>query len=326
MDGLFQYATAGEQSSSVRELERLLAQHIQGQLTGIVEIAYPPQIRLFFLLVQGELKNSYLVTPELIRKIQYDEWTGFLGKAEAQARVLTLPLEAIRAAKLLIECPAPAGSFPLPTRELVRRIDGWSTSNGCMAIRIVWPAAEGVMVFPGKDGLVQPALFITHGQIVTETDAIIAITHWKEATCTISQLVDDDRVEAWKEYRLRLAFTRMTELLLTRYKELAGQSLVSSLNQDIDDETLRRGWRISCVGNGMIDHHIFASPQEAADAYRELSRLLLAHLDAVLGSRITHSLAAEIFDEIDADSQEILRSYRLLLPPDSAGLSPEMSR
>jgi hypothetical protein len=322
MDGLFPFSTANESDNSTKELELLFARHLQSQLTGVFEISHPPKIQLFFLIVQGRVTNAYLVTPDLRQKIQPDEWTGYLGDVRAHARILTLPLEAIRVSKLLLECSQRQGSFQLPTRELVRRIDGWSTSPEVIAIQINWPGAEGVLVFPGKDAPVQPAIFMTHGQIVTESDAVIAITHWKETTCTVSILADDGSADVWKEYKLRLVFTRAAELLLTRYKELAGQSLVSALNQDIDDETLERGWRISCLGNGMIDHHIFSSPQEAAEAYRVLSGMIQAHLDTVLGSKIAHTIFTDIFEGMDLESQGILRAYQLLIPPGTSGGAP----
>jgi hypothetical protein len=322
MDGLFPFATASEYQTSIEELEILYAKQLQSQLTGIFEIACPPNVQIFSLIVQGLVTNTYLVRPDLLQKIPPDEWASHLGETKARARIMTLPLEAIRIGKMLLECSKRQGTFQLPTRELVRRIDGWSTSPEVIAIQINWPGAEGVLVFPGKDAPVQPAMFLTHGQLVTESDAIIAMTHWKESTCTVSILSDDGSADVWKEYKLRLVFTKGAELLLTRYKEMAGQSLVSALNQAIDDETLERGWRISCVGNGMIDHHIFSSPQEAAEAYRVLSRMIQAHLDKVLGAKIAQSIVSEIFEGMDQESQGILRTYQLLIPPAATGISP----
>jgi hypothetical protein len=203
---------------------------------------------------------------------------------------------------------------------LIQRIDGWSSSAVSIAVQIQWATAEAVMVFPGRDAPVHPMIFVKEGQIATELNALSAITSWGEPTCNVSLLPQQDDTDAWKEYQLHLAFSKAAELVITHYNELAGRSLVSVLNQDIYDETLKKGWRISCIGNGILDHHIFSSPVEAAEAYRTLFNLILAHMQTVVGPKISAAIVYEAIEALDKNSQGIIRTYHLMTPLEDDGV------
>ncbi len=323
MDGLFPLAKVSEYHTSATKLHSLLSKYQQSRLTGILQINLDAENRLFFLFVQGNAINTYLLTPEASKKILVSEAGALVSKVKAQAIELNLPLEGIRISKLLLESPRGTEAFQLQTRDLIQRIDGWSSSPQSIAIHIRWANAEAVMVFPGHDAPVHPTIFVKEGMTATELDALSAITSWNEPTCIISSLSQRDDTDAWREYQLHLTFTKTAELVITHYNELAGRSMVSVLNQDIYDETLKKGWRISCIGNGIIDHHIFPSPAQAAKAYRTLFSLILAHMQTVIGQRITASIVENAVAAMDKGSQEIIHSYHLLLPPVENELSAE---
>jgi hypothetical protein len=321
MDGLFPLATVNKIFLSTPQLGPLFSKYLQNRLTGVLQVDFAPENRLFFLFVQGTAINTYLLTPESRIKISIDEAGPLLGKTRGEASLLNLPLEGIRISKLLLESPQRGGAFQLQTRDLIQRIDGWSNSATAIAIQIKWANAEAVMVFPGHDAPVQPMIFVKEGQIATELNALSAITSWNEPTCSVSILPQREDVDAWKEYQLHLTFSKTAELVITHYNELAGRSLVSVLNQDIYDETLKRGWRISCIGNGILDHHIFPSPTAAAEAYRQLFNLILAHMRTVVGRNISSTIVDEAVEALDKNSQEIIRNYDLMTPFDDDGVS-----
>ncbi len=312
MNGLFSFKAIEEYETSASHLLSLLESSRRELRTGVIQVSYPFNQLLIILLVQGEPINLYRSVENNLTKIQLEQIVPLMGTTQARACIQTLPLEGIRVSKMLIECPKSKGEFQLQTRDLNRRLDGWSASPETQAIRIQWPLAEAVLVFPGNNGPIQPILFLSESSIATEMDALAAIQNWNEPTCNISVFSGDNQAEAWIEYKLHLTFTNIVERLLTRYNELAGKSLVSVLNQEIDDETLRRGWRISCVGNGVLDHHVFPSPKEAAAAYRLLCKLILAHLQTVVGPKITRAIVRDMLEATGPQGREILETYRLL--------------
>ncbi len=312
MDLIFPCAASGEYHLSPSGVPGLLEKQVENRLTGAVQIFYPRDCRITLLYIQGEPVNVYRETPDGWQKIPPSDWPPLIGQKKIEVRVITLPVEGIRVMKMLLERPQEQGVFQLQTKDLSRRLDGWSTSPETILVRIKWPNAEAILVFPGQAMAVHPMVFVAEAVSATDKDALAAISAWKEPTCSVSIFADPEKKEAWEEYRLHQAFTSTAELMITRYSELAGRSLISVLNQDIDDETLRKGWRVSCVGNGILDHHIFSSPQEAANAYRALFRLILAHLNAVIGNRITDELVREVSHAIDSNSVEILEHFGLL--------------
>ncbi len=312
MDGFFSLATTGVYSTSITELRSLIDQQVQGHLTGVIHGAYSSGHQFALFLIQGTLINAYVRTKGAWAKIPLLDWLSCFEKTNSEVKAFNLPVEGIRVTKMLFECPETQGIFQLQTSDLARRFDGWSTSPETIVVQIQWPHAEAVLVFPGEAMPVQPVIFINDSQIATEKEALSAITSWKDPACTVSVFADHSGRDAWAEYRLHLIFTKTTELLLTRYNELAGKSLVSVLNQDVDDETLRRGWRISCVGNGILDHHIFFSPKEATKAYRNLLTLIQAHMETVVGRKISNAIIREVVEELGTNGQEVLRTYRLL--------------
>ncbi len=312
MNGLFSFKAVEEYETSASHLLALLEASRRELRTGIIQVSYPLNQALIILLVQGEPINFYRSVENKLTKIQLEQIATFMGTTQARACIQTLPLEGIRISKMLIECPQTKGEFQLQTLDLNRRLDGWSASPETQVVRIEWPMAEAVLVFPGNNGPIQPIIFLSEAKSATEMDALAAIQKWEEPTCNISVFSGDDQADAWIEYKLHLTFTDIVERLLTRYNELAGKSLVSVLNQEIDDRTLRRGWRISCVGNGILDHHVFASPKEAAAAYRVLCKLILAHMKTVVGPKITRGIVQDMLEATGPRGREILETYRLI--------------
>ncbi len=312
MDDIFPFVNPEELLISEANLKGLLKKQSQIHLTGLIQIECPQEKRLSLLFVLGEAVNVYLSSADESRKFPLERYATVLGNTQNKARILKLPLEGIRLSKMMLETSRQVGTFQIQTADFVRRFDGWSTSPETIIVLARWPRAEAILVFPGNSAPVQPILFSRNGHISTELDAMAEIHAWKEPTCSIMIFSMGEDTDAWQEYHLHLIFIRLAEQILTRYNEIAGTILVSVLNQEIDDETLRRGWRISCVGNGIHDHHIFSSPQEAGQAYHILSRFILKHLNLVLGSKIAASILREVTDGLDQESRALLEEYQLL--------------
>lgn len=111
MDGLFPLAKVSEYHTSATKLHSLLSKYQQSRLTGILQINLDAENRLFFLFVQGNAINTYLLTPEASKKILVSEAGALVSKVKAQAIELNLPLEGIRISKLLLDLPAAPRHF-----------------------------------------------------------------------------------------------------------------------------------------------------------------------------------------------------------------------
>jgi hypothetical protein len=314
MDDLFSLATTREFNLSPSQFRSLIHGFTLIRQSGLIQFTPPSNEQLVLLFVDGVAKNAYVVTPKARRKIQPFEWSSFVGKSEGTVRILTLPSEGMRIGKMFMECQQCRESFQLQTADLERRFNGWSASPKTIAVHMRWPEAEAAVVFPGKDAPVHTALFIKKGTTFTDATALSTIHSWEEKTCTVSYYTEQGELEAWQEYRLHLLFVQTLELILTRYNDLAGRSLVSALDNEINAEVYKNGWKINYAGNGVHDHQIFSSPEEATGAYRRLYNLCLAHIEVVIGEKLTLSIVQEIHERMDKDRLEILRMYPMFSP------------
>jgi len=88
--------------------------------------------------------------------------------------------------------------------------------------------------------------------------------------------------------------------------------MITSIIQNLMILAAQKGWEVDRRGNSVVDQTIFASPKEAAAAYRELLEMVLAHIGAVLGSGLVQSVKRQGIDSYNTFYLSLIKTYELI--------------
>lgn len=111
---------------------------------------------------------------------------------------------------------------------------------------------------------------------------------------------------------LRHAIKNWTDRILARYREMVGNKLLETMEQELNRQIRPRGWRIALSQAAMSDEHFFVYPKEAEVAYRALLMSMGMLMDIIIGNTLTQRLLKETFDQLHPDEINLLNSLRLI--------------
>ena len=99
--------------------------------------------------------------------------------------------------------------------------------------------------------------------------------------------------------------------MINGYQQMVGQSLINALNYDLNTLMRLKRWNVRLVGQSLIDHHLFLSPQAAAETYRGILERLIDHTGRVIGAGLAKRLLNDARQKLPADQQQSLAGYSL---------------
>jgi hypothetical protein len=282
----------------------------ENSLTGILEIKYAPDVQITLLVVEGIILDAYRLAAAACEKISPDHLSSLLPSGMTSVRTLSLPLEGVRVAKVLLDWHPPVEVIQAETSAIVRHIDTWGARPITSTLHITWPDAEGFIILPGSSPP-RGAIYVSGGQIKGDAAGLEAICAHSTGPCTLARYEARTDVAALQEQiaRLRTAFALLVDPVIVRYTELLGQSMAQALMFDLSDTALAKGWHIKFTTNGIADTHTFETLDAAVRAYNTLLAKMLEHITVVIGARLTSAFVVEESNRLSPQFQQILRTH-----------------
>lgn len=314
MTGLFAFSSSGDYQTSTQELEALFLRCQQNHATALIQVLFPPDQRLLFPFHAGNLIVIYLTSGDITTKIPPGQWGSLLGKQGGMARIISLPVDAIRLCKLMTELPRPSSNLVLKSAHLKQKIEEWAGSAQGQLVDCQWEHAKGTLFLPGHGASAYPIIFLNEFQILVGQDAWLAIDSWQEPDCQVTLTSGDETIAALQEHRLHLAFSSMIGHIQKRYNDLVGARLLENLNHDFNQAASAQDWHIKASSRHVLDNQIFSSPEQACSAYKLLLTLCLRHIETVIGPKYTSMLTSEALERLDPLSRAIAIQCSLLTP------------
>lgn len=280
-------------------------------LTGLVELVRAPEVQVVVLFVEGLVLDAYRIEQDASQKVEPTALN--LPPGEVTVRTLSLPLEGVRMAKVLLEWHPPVESLTVQTSSILGCLQNWSAQPTTSVVHIAWADAEAMVILPGGV-LPASALFVEESRVLGDAAGLDAIYAHAEGACRLARYAAQraDIAEQEQITRLRTAFGLLVDPLIVRYAELLGQSMANALLLDLNGAAAAYNWRIKFTTNGLMDTQTFKIPQEAVQAYTTLWGKLLDHMTVVIGARLTSSLVAQAFGGLGPQFQQALRVHGLI--------------
>lgn len=284
---LFDSIYPNRRSASPSELQFMLRLFQQDLKTGLLEISYPSNEKIFLLIKGGKVSCIYLVDGDQVTRCPLsNQLSLFQGRDQGLVRVCELAPSSLGAVRTIFEQNHSSNTLDSPTAALSGMIQKWQALSEPSLVHIRWPNAEGFVFIPGNHFSARQYAFVSEDNQSDSAAAVSMFSHWSEPECIISQYRDNGETEIWKENNLQLGFALLLEHSLRRYDELAGHSLSSKLQDALNRLSQAQSWNIIVANTSVDDVQIFETRKDAALAYRAIFDLASRHIIQVIGSRL----------------------------------------
>jgi hypothetical protein len=291
-----------------KELTRLFEQ----ELTGLVKIAFLPGEDLTLLVRSGKVRQVYVKDREGSRRDL--AWEERL-QADRVARLIVqhAPGRRLLFEKVIQETPEKgvAKQSTFKTSNLKKLFTSMENAEAASLVRVFWKNAEALVLVPGSQIPTHQAVFFSGSEPDIDTFAISQVESYPEPGCDLLIYRGSPEIEAWLEVYLNVLFEWYCNYLLTRYSYLTGKVMVTSIMQSLLILSSQRGWEIGRFGNQVVDQTVFASPNQAAEAYREILSLAGEHIQAVIGASLLQSIRRQSLVSTNSFYQNLQKTYEL---------------
>ena len=99
---------------------------------------------------------------------------------------------------------------------------------------------------------------------------------------------------------------------IQRYEEITGRAVVDAIIRAVALFASRKNIEIGIRSGQLIDREIFFDAPSAADAYRELLKVILDQIGTVIGPRLAASITLDITAGLRPDERQLARTFNLL--------------
>jgi hypothetical protein len=294
MQGTFPSFQKDRQPVSSGTLSALIQIQRQDLLTGLVDIAYPgdAQALLFFNL--GTPFAMYFQEEGNWRKVPSTQWSDIFAQPRGEANVIPLGGDGLRTYIMALE------SVSGQIEEILVRSGGFAAHleqvkarDSASLLRVREEAFHGLVVVPGQHVDIQDVLTFSPAGIQTEMKALTRLIGDQDRLIHVTQVEFPQFPQFMQEYALRIVFLALTEPALKRFEQLAGDVLVDSLGQEVNNYAFHQGWKIQIFGDRVMHRQFFQETGEATVVYRSLFRVIRHYIHRVVGASLAASIVTE---------------------------------
>jgi len=312
---LFDRIYTDSRSASSGEIQFTLKLLQQDLKTVLLDILYPDDEKILLLMNGGKVSCIYLVIGDDATRYAPSSLSDLLqGRDRATLRVCSLTPSSFGAVRTIIEQKNSSSTKSLITADVSEMIQKWQTAPQPSFVHIQWPYAEGFVFIPGNNFSARQYAFLAEDKVSDSAAAVSMFSHWSEPECVISQYINNDALEIWKENNLQLGFSLLLEHALRRYDDLAGHSLSLKLEDSINRLCRSHLWNIVVRSATVDDVHIFDDSHDAAVAYHAIFDLVSRHIGQVIGSRLFSETVDSGLAGLSEPLRQSLKSNVLVAP------------
>lgn len=294
-------------------LSALIQLQRQDLLTGLVDVAYGDGSQALLFFNVGSPFVMFFQTEGNWRKVPSSQWSDMFARPDGAAAVVPLGGDALRISLLAME----AGSAQ--TEAILIRPSGLRAHMAEVKTRdaasLLWvknEAFQALILIPGRNIPIQDALVFSPSGMATDADAIAQLGKLDDQLLHVSQFEFLEFPSYMREYALRIAFLTLAEPSLKRFEQLAGDTLVESLGQEVNRYAFHQGWKIQFFGNQIQHRQFFRDTTEAATVYRSLFRAIRNYASGVVGAPLAASVVNEGLPLLPAAFRDVFESQNFV--------------
>lgn len=294
-------------------LSALIQLQRQDLLTGLVDVAYEDGSQALMFFNVGSPFVMFFQAEGNWRKVPSSQWTDMFARPDGSAAIVPLGGDALRISLLAMEAGTSA------TEAILIRPSGLRTHMAELKTReaasLLWvknEAFQALTLIPGRNIPIQETLVFSPSGMATDADAITQLGKLDDQLLHVSQFEFLEFPSFMREYALRIVFLTLAVPSLKRFEQLAGDTLVESLGQEVNRYAFHQGWKIQFYGNHVQHQQFFRDELEAATVYRSLFRTIRTYANGVVGAPLAASVVNEGLALLPAAFRDVFESQNFV--------------
>ncbi|MBV6395723.1 MAG: hypothetical protein HFACDABA_01304 [Anaerolineales bacterium] len=293
------------QAVSSGALSALIQLQRQDLLTGLVDVMYGPAEQALLFFNVGAPFALFELREKRWRRVPPSQWSVSFARPDGEAAIVPLDGDALRLALLALETePSQTETILLRPAGLKAHIGGLRPRDAASLLWVRHETLQAMIFVPGRGLSARDAVVFSPSGASSDEDAFSQLTGMSDQLIRISQIEYAGMPDFLNEYALRVAFLVLAESSLKRFEELAGDTLVESLGQEINRYAFHQGWKIQFFGGRVQHRQFFPSAPEAAAVYRGLFRSMREYAHRVVGGALAASMVREGLQSLPAAYRE----------------------
>lgn len=279
--------------------------------TGLMQLCYPAGESLVFTFVAGVEQQLYRDHEKGVEIIPRPAWHQLVNSPNANVGFLELPLEALRAIRVIYEAPiAFDEQLTLSSAELSERMHAWLLAAEPSIVHVRGAQVDQMYLLANCTNSAVESIACLDGIVqYAGSDVFLAPNVPSGGELQVRRYVSSQVHAVWREYALRLAFNPLASMLMRRFAELAGRVLAERLGSQISAWARGGGWNIFLSSDSVTNRQYFDSLESAVDAYTDILRCFQDEAGIAIGLRMTESMLLGVLSKLDANCRELLLQF-----------------
>lgn len=294
-------------------LSALIQLQRQDLLTGLVDVAYEDGSQALLFFNVGSPFVMFFQSDGNWRKVPSAQWTDIFARPGGGAAIVPLGGDALRLSILALEAGASQTEAILlrPTR-LKAHMDEVQARDAASLLWVRDETVQGLILVPGRKVPIKDALVFSPSGLQTDGDALATLGGLEVQLLHISQYEFLEFPPFMREYALRVVFLALVEPALKRFEQLAGDTLVESLGQEVNRFAFHQGWKIQFFGEHVQHRQYFQDVGEATTVYRSLFRMMKQYAHRVVGASLATSVVNEGIGQLPAAFRDVFERQNFI--------------
>ncbi|MBN2117136.1 MAG: hypothetical protein JW730_11225 [Anaerolineales bacterium] len=291
-------------------VETLIQARREELFTGLMRLHCPSGENLVFTFLEGVQQKLYRCLENTVDVIPRQLWFDTFNRSSMSAGFLPLPVEAMRFTRVAYEASVVrVETSTLAPGELIDSARKWAAGPEPGLVHMQNAAVNKFCLIAGHaTPVIEELSFGAGGVRFAINDASFSQT-LPRADYHVTRYVGNCEDEAWRQYELRLTFTALFRMLMSRFNELAGRALTGRLCERLSIWAAEHGWNVAITSNGIVNRQYFESLESAVGFYVDLIRCFQSEAMPALGARMVDGISHDVLIRLDPYRRELLNRH-----------------
>jgi len=293
--------------------ESLLRLQYQYFYSGFIEIQLGIDNQIVILFSDGTLVGSYYLKDASLTEFSIALLPSYWSSGKAQIRSVSLPREAVRTAKEMIEWSPPVQILTIDSDGLIDYIDKYNQYKTNGLIQLLWEQSEGFLLMEEGNPIDYDAVLSTPNGVEAGNISLESFVKLISKTLTLRFYETHPGTTTYQQNDLRNSFSKWNQNIFTILKQSGENLVISSLINDLNGIMRSRGWHIQYGGVGLRDTHVFPSLDSMKIAYHLWITTLSNRSDILMEQSLPTTVIKQTFDFLSSHDQQVLKLNGLFL-------------
>lgn len=283
--------------------------HENDLFTGIFHVHGKSQ--LVFLFTHGRLISIYQLGERNWWQPPKLQWDDVIDEGSGELRVASVSDDGLRVLRLFLESDfSESKTVPsLPASEIPSYVGHSKGKNDIGLVSVRQNGSSALLLFPAEAESPAEAVLVDDLETQTGSAAVNQIRAWGSRACQVLFCASEPRSEAWREYFLRVSFSQFIQLILSRYSQLAGNFLVTDLDEHVNEQAKNLDIALSLYGTKLSNRQFFENAEHAGKVYASIFGAMNGQMNGIVGERVALSIRKEAVLQLELDDRVLVQEY-----------------